>query len=274
MQSRTAVSDGDVYLFCGAVTAVFLSSTNLLPNDFSIVQWLALGLCAVLVGVNKTALPGVGIVVVPLIASFFSARASTGLLLPLLAMADLFAVGYYHRHANWRIILKLLPAALVGIGVGSVMVRLIDDQTLRPVIGIIVLAMLALNIAREKYLKEDFSHSMFFAVTMGFAAGVTTQLANAAGPIMTIYLLAMKLPKYEFIGTGAWYFLILNWLKMGIFATEGRITIQTMTADVAMLPLIAAGAAAGIFILKRVPQKWFNVIVQILAAAAAIRLLF
>ncbi len=253
---------------------MFTNLTNLLPQDFSNAQWLIMCVCAVLVGLNKTALPGVGIVVVPLIASFFSARASTGLLLPMLALADLFAVGYYHRHANWKIILKLLPAALVGIAAGSIIIRKIDDQALRPVIGIIVLVMLAMNVLREKYLKEDFSQSKMFAGFMGFSAGLTTQLANAAGPIMTIYLLAMKLAKYEFIGTGAWYFLILNWLKMGIFATEGRITMQTMAADVAMLPLIAVGAIAGIFILKKVPQKWFNIVVQFLAAAAALKLLF
>ncbi|OQA03084.1 MAG: Sulfite exporter TauE/SafE [Planctomycetes bacterium ADurb.Bin401] len=251
-----------------------LDFRNFLPQDFSNLQWLIMLLCAVLVGLNKTALPGVGIIVVPLIASFFPARLSTGLLLPMLALADLFAVGYYHRHANWKIILKLLPAAIVGIAAGSIVIRRIDDQSLRPVIGIIVLVMLALNCLREKYVKQDFSESKIFAGIMGFLAGLTTQLANAAGPVMTIYLLSMRLPKYEFIGTGAWYFLILNWLKMAIFASEGRITVQTISADIAMLPLIAAGAFAGIYILKKVPQKWFNWVVQILAAAAAVKLLF
>jgi uncharacterized membrane protein YfcA len=253
---------------------MFSEITNLFPHDFSNVQWLMLCVCAVLVGLNKTALPGVGIIVVPLMAMSFSARASTGLLLPILALADIFAVGYYHRHANWRIILKLLPAAVVGIAVGSYIIRRIDDETLRPVIGIIVLVMLALNYLREKHLNQDFSKSILFAVLMGFIAGITTQLANAAGPVMAIYLLAMNLPKFEFIGTGAWYFLILNWLKMGIFFTEGRITTQTMAADIAMLPFIAAGAIAGIYILKKVPQKWFNIIVVILAAAAALKLIF
>ncbi|OHB58185.1 MAG: hypothetical protein A2Y12_07510 [Planctomycetes bacterium GWF2_42_9] len=230
--------------------------------------------CAFLVGLNKTALPGVGIIVVPLMATFFLARASTGLLLPILALADLFAVAYYHRHANWRIIMKLLPAAILGIAAGSFIIRRIDDETLRPIIGIIVLVMLALNYLREKHLKQDFSDSRMFAISMGFIAGITTQLANAAGPVMAIYLLAMNLPKFEFIGTGAWYFLILNWLKMGIFATEGRITTQIIAADIAMLPFIAAGAIFGIYILKKVPQKWFNIIVLVLAAAAAIKLLF
>lgn len=247
---------------------------HFLPGDFSNTQWLIMCLCAILVGMNKTSLPGIGIIVVPLIASFFPARLSTGLLLPMLALADLFAVGYYHRHANWKIILKLLPAALVGIAVGSYIVRHTDDETLRPVIGIIVLVMLCLNYIREKYIDKDLSHSILFAFTMGFLAGLTTQIANAAGPIMAIYLLAMNLPKYEFIGTGAWYFLILNWIKMAIFATEGRITLHTLSADIAMLPLIAVGAISGIFILKKIPQKWFNFAIQILAAAAAIKLLF
>ncbi len=247
---------------------------NLLPQDFSQVQWLIMCFCALLVGLNKTALPGVGIVVVPLIAYFFPPRSSTGLLLPMLALADLFAVGYYHRHANWKIILKLLPPALAGIAAGSVIIRNIKDETLRPIIGIIVLVMVVVNYLREKHLQSDFSESKLFALTMGFIAGLTTQLANAAGPVMTIYLLAMKLPKYEFIGTGAWYFLILNWLKMVIFASEGRITTHSFFADLAMLPFIAVGAIAGIFILKKVSQKWFNIIVQLLAAAAAVKLLF
>ncbi|HAL45950.1 MAG TPA: hypothetical protein DCP47_08570 [Phycisphaerales bacterium] len=253
---------------------MFSEIINLFPQDFSKIQWLMLCVCAFLVGLNKTALPGVGIIVVPLMATFFLARASTGLLLPILALADLFAVAYYHRHANWRIIMKLLPAAILGIAAGSFIIRRIDDETLRPIIGIIVLVMLALNYLREKHLKQDFSDSRMFAISMGFIAGITTQLANAAGPVMAIYLLAMNLPKFEFIGTGAWYFLILNWLKMGIFATEGRITTQIIAADIAMLPFIAAGAIFGIYILKKVPQKWFNIIVLVLAAAAAIKLLF
>jgi uncharacterized membrane protein YfcA len=253
---------------------MFSNLMNFLPKDFSHLQWLIMLLCAFLVGLSKTGLPGVGILAVPLIASFFSPKVSTGLLLPMLALADLFAVGYYHRHANWKIILKLLPAAVVGIAAGSYVIRKISDDSLKPVIGIIVLIMLALNYLREKYINKDFSENKTFAGSMGFTAGLTTQLANAAGPVTTIYLLAMKLPKFEFIGTGAWYFLILNWLKMAIFTTEKRITLQTMAADISMLPLIAVGAIAGIFILKKVPQKWFNIIVQILAAAAALKLLF
>ena len=90
---------------------------------------------------------------------------------------------------------------------------------------------------------------------------------------MIVYLLATRLPKYEFIGTIAWFFLIINWLKIPIFASEGRITLETISADIVMLPLIAVGAFAGVLILRKIPAKWFELIVQILAAAAAIKLL-
>lgn len=254
---------------------MFAQLTNFLPSDFTVSQWLVLCVCAFMTGVSKTGVPGISILMVPLIASFFPAKISTGLLLPILAMADLFAVGYYHRHANWSIILKLLPATLIGIAAGSFVIRQIDDDKLRPAIGAIVLAMLILNYFwdRRKNQTDDIPHHWLFAAAMGFLAGITTQMANAAGPVMAIYLLAMNLPKYEFIGTSAWYFLILNWLKLPIFISEGRIDLQSFCADITMLPLIAAGAFAGILILKKIPQTWFKIVVQLLAAAAAIKLL-
>jgi len=254
---------------------MFSNFINLLPQDYSSTQWLVLCICAVCVGISKTGLPGMGIVVVPLMASFFPAASSTGLLLVLLATGDLFAVGFYHRHANWKHIIKLLPAAFAGMAAGSFIIRRITDSQLAPVIGVIVLVMLILNYLHQRKPQDDSSlpHHWLFAVTMGFFAGLTTQLANAAGPVMIIYLLAMKLPKYEFIGTSAWFFLILNWLKVPIFISEGRITAAAFAADACMLLLIVVGAVAGLLILKKLPQKWFNIIVQILAAAAAIKLL-
>jgi uncharacterized protein len=254
---------------------MFSDLINLLPQDYSLTQWFVLCICAVCVGINKTALPGMGIVVVPLMASFFPAGSSTGLLLVLLATGDLFAVGYYHRHARWNHILRLLPAALVGMAAGSFIIRRITDSQLAPVIGVIVLVMLILNYLRDRKQQDDSDvpRHWLFAAAMGFFAGLTTQLANAAGPVMIIYLLAMKLPKFEFIGTSAWFFLILNWLKVPVFISEGRITSAAFAADIFMLPLIVVGAIAGLLILKNLPQKWFNIIMQILAAAAAIKLL-
>jgi len=243
--------------------------------DFDSSQWLVLCICAVMVGIAKTGVPGIGILAVPLLALLFPAKASTGLLLPMLAFADLFAVAYYRRHAQWPLIIRLLPPALVGIAAGSLLIRYIDNEQLKPLIGFIVLSMLVINYWRTTRTKGSphVPTHWSFAVTLGFFAGLTTQLANAAGPIMVIYLLAMRLDKHSFIGTGAWYFLILNWLKIPLFVWDGRITLQSVKTDILMCPFIIVGVILGILILKKIPQKWFNFIVQLLALAAAIKLI-
>jgi uncharacterized membrane protein YfcA len=243
-------------------------------GNYGFYEILVIVICAFLVGVSKTGVPGCGILNVPLMALVFSAKMSTGLLLPLLAIADVFAVVYYHRHAQWKHVWRLLPWALAGIGAGSLIMRYISDAQLKPIIGFIVLAMLVMNYWRlhrgggELKVPDHWT----FAATLGFAAGLTTCMANAAGPIMVIYLLAMRLPKNEYIGTGAWYFLILNWLKIPLFVWDGRITMASVKVDIIMIPVIAIGAFLGIIILKKLPQKQFNLIIQILALAAAIKL--
>ena len=237
-------------------------------------QWAALCFVAALMGMNKTGIPGLGMFCVPLLASVFPARTSTGLMLLLLCFADIFAVAYYRRHAKWGHVLKLLPWALAGMGVGSVVVRFVNDDLMRPIIGFLVLALLIVTFwwnRRNDDTKAVPAHWSFAAV-MGFLAGLTTQLANAAGPIMIIYLLSMRLPKREFIGTGAWYFLILNYLKVPLFIMEGRVTLESLRTDLLAFPFVLIGVVAGIIVVKYISQKWFNIVVQVLAALAAIRL--
>jgi uncharacterized protein len=245
--------------------------------DLNSTGWLLVGVCAVLVGVSKTGIPGLGILIVPLMAMAFPAhvRQSTGILLGMLILGDLFAAGYYRRHAEWKHVLRLLGPALIGIIAGWQAMRLVTDAQLRPIIGIIVLGMLAANYWRTRGQGEEppIPRHWGFAVLMGFVAGVTTMMANAAGPVMIIYLLAMRLPKFAFIGTSAWFFFTVNWLKVPFSASLDLITAASLRLNLMLLPLIALGAVAGILFLRRIPQRIFNSLVQILAAAAAVKLL-
>jgi uncharacterized membrane protein YfcA len=238
--------------------------------------WVVVGLCAFLAGVSKTGLPGLGILHVPLMAMVLPKRESTGILLGMLILGDLFAATYYRRRAEWSYVIRPLPAAFAGIMAGWQAMRFVTNEQLGPIIGVIVLVMLALNYWRTRAGGEEapIPTQWWFAATLGFIAGFTTMMANAAGPIMVIYLLAMRLPKLEFIGTSAWFFFVVNWLKVPFSVHLGLITWPSIQLDLLMLPLIAAGAVAGIAVLKYIPQKAFNIIIQILAAAAAIRLLF
>jgi len=238
-------------------------------------QWLVVALSAVMIGLSKTGLPGIGILAIPLMAWVLPARASTGVVLPMLIFADFFAVGYYRRFAVWSKLVRLLPWAAVGVFLGYLALGRVNDQQLKPIIGGIVLVMLALNF-RSNYGKEDrpVPDWWWFAALFGLLAGVTTMMANAAGPVMAIYLLAMRLPKNEFIGTGAWYFLLVNCFKVPFSAHLGLINSQSFHFNLVLFPLVALGALGGIKLLKRIPEKTFNYAVQGLAALAAVGLLF
>ena len=229
-----------------------------------------------MVGISKTGIPGIGILIVPLMALVLPTRKSTGLLLGILILADLFAIVYHRRNAKWRHVLRLLPAALAGIVAGYFGLGWVDDRQLKPIIGGIVLVMLGVSYWRTRAKGDEapIPTQWWFAVGLGFMAGVTTMMANAAGPVMIIYLLAMRLPKIEFVGTSAWFFFVVNWLKVPFSASLNLMTVDSVKINLMMLPCIALGAVAGIFFLKRIPQKAFNIVVQILAAAAAIKLLF
>lgn len=244
--------------------------------DLTLQGWIVVALCALMGGVAKTGIPGLGILAVPIMALVLPARESTGILLGILILADLFAVVYYRRNARWPYVLRLLPAALAGITVGYFGMQVVNNQQLKPIIGGIVLIMLCVNYWRIRTRGKDapIPTQWWFAVGLGFMAGVTTMMANAAGPIMIIYLLAMQLHKEEFIGTGAWFFFVVNWLKVPFSTNLELMTVESVKLNLTVLPFIAAGAIIGIFFLKRIPQKAFTVIVQILATAAAIKLLF
>ncbi len=234
-----------------------------------------IGLCALLTGLAKTALPGMGVLVVPLMAMAVPARESTGLLLPMLLVGDVFAVTYYHRHAVWSHLWRLLPWAVAGIVIGWFALGKVNDEQLRVFVGAVVLALLALNPLRARVTAlEKLPHAPWYGALLGLLAGITTMMANAAGPIMAIYLLAMRLPKHEFIGTGAWFFLLVNAIKVPFSIHLHLIRLGSLATDALFAPLILLGCWLGIKLLKHIPEKLFSRLVQILAAVAAIKLLF
>ncbi|MBN1972729.1 MAG: sulfite exporter TauE/SafE family protein [Sedimentisphaerales bacterium] len=240
-------------------------------------DWVTIALCAAMMGVSKTGIPGLGILAVPLMAVVFEdTKESTGLLLSILILGDIFAIIYHRQNARWHHIYRLLPAAVCGIIAGYFGLKIVNDEQLKPIIGVIVLLMLGLNYWRMYRTDENSTipTPSWLAFWLGFLAGVTTMMANAAGPIMIIYLVAMRLPKMEFVGTAAWFFFIINWIKVPFSVNLGLITFESVKIDFMMLPFIFLGAILGYFFLKRIPQKAFTTATQLLAAAAAVKLLF
>lgn len=245
-------------------------------HGFSTLQLVILMIAAVLIGINKTGLPGLGLLPVVMLANTFPVGLSTGLQLGMLALADLPAAWSYRKTVNWKQLIRLIPMALVGIFCGFLVLRMVPKDSVKPLIASVILILCIFGLTKNYIFrdKEKIPTAWWFAAIFGLMAGFTTQVANAAGPVMAIYLIAMRFEKKEYMGTAAWYFLILNWTKVPIFAFEGRITMASVRADLAMIPLVLLGAAIGIWLLRKMPQKVFEKAVLILSALAAIKLFF
>ncbi len=233
--------------------------------------FILLMLSALMTGMTKTGINGLGLVSVPLMAIAFGARESTGVLLPMLIAADIYAVIYYHRSANWPLILKILPAAILGIGGGIITGKLISAEQFRILLSILVLCMVIIMVVRDLAKKSGkVPDKWWFAGILGVIGGFATMMGNAAGPVFAVYLLSLRQPKYVFIGTGAWLFLIVNLIKVPfhVFVWD-TITLDTLTYDLFAIPVIILGGLLGIKLVKLFPEKvyrWFVIITTCLSA--------
>jgi len=237
-------------------------------------EWLLAVAAAVGIGIAKSGFAGISLVYIVVFAFIFGARESTGIVLLLLVVGDIGAVAAFRQHARWDYIRRMLPPACVGVVLGSVLLGRLTEEAFRPTIGGIILVLSALQLIRmlvPTWL-GDVPHGRPFAWAMGLAAGITSMLANAAGPIIALYALAIGLPKLAFVGTSAWFFLLINAFKIPFSYSLGLVHGQTLVLDVLLAPAIAAGIVVGRALTYRISQPLFNGLLLAFAAIAALRL--
>jgi uncharacterized membrane protein YfcA len=176
----------------------------------------------------------------------------------------------------WKYLISLVPWVLIGIIIGYFVLNQINSDQLKPLIGVIVLALIILHISRER-LGERFTKalpkSIWFTLSMGILAGFTTMIGNAAGGVMAVYLLMKGLPKNEFVGTGAWFFMFVNLIKIPFYISLGLITVDSITFNAWLIPTIIIGAVIGIKVVPLIPQKAFQTLILGFALIGALRLI-
>lgn len=245
--------------------------------DLSAIAWTLLAVAAVIIGLSKTAVPGSGTIAVAVFAAVLPARQSTGTILLLLILADLFAIVIYRRDVNWRALLRLAPAVLVGVLLGVVFLALADDVWVKRTIGVILLAVIAVTLLRRWLVRSatapDRPHRLA-AATYGTLGGFTTMVANAAGPVMSMYFLAARFSVKEFLGTAAWFFFLVNVSKVPFSAGLGLITAPGLLIDLVLAPLVVAGALFGRWWANRLDQKLFERIVIVVTVVGAVYLIW
>lgn len=246
--------------------------------DLTWIQIAFIAVCAMFIGIAKTGLPTLNILVVATMATIFPVRDSIGVVLPMLLIADIIAVAYYRRTVNWKVLFSMLPWVMGGLIGGFILLFLIhSSRPIEVILGMIILIMIGLQFSRERWGRkwlDQVPQSKAFIIIMGSLAGFTTMVGNAAGPIMAIFLLTLALPKKEFVGTGAWFYFTVNVIKFPLYSYLGLITGKTVTFDLLFIPFILLGAFVGVKFLPSVPQRYFNHAIMLLAALGGIKLVF
>ncbi len=226
----------------------------------SLSDWGILFFTALLIGMSKSGIQGITLLAIPLMAMTFGAKPSTGIILPILCFADLMAVLYYRRIAEWKYVLKLLPTAIAGFVVAIIVDRFIPASQFKHLMGGCLLLVLIVMLWSEWKGKENkFSHCWWYGPLFGLLGGFTTMIGNAAGPVLAIYLLSVKMPKYNFVGTNAWFFLVVNYLKIPLqIFVWNNISTSTLLLDACTIPFVLVGALLGIKLVKKLPEKGFR----------------
>ena len=238
-------------------------------------QWALAVVGALAIGLAKTGISGLGMLAVVIFANLLPARQASGFVLPMLVFADVVAVILYRQHARWSYLWKLFPWTAIGVVAGYFALGRIDDRQAQVLIGVIILGLLVLHLVRRSRASADvLPPAWWYAPVVGVLAGFTTLVANAAGPLMVIYLLSMRLPKMEYMGTAAYYFLLMNLFKVPFMMNLGLVNSRSFSGNLVLLPAVMIGALAGRVILKRIDQKLFENLALGLAGIAGLRLLF
>lgn len=241
---------------------MFEEALALLPNTSS---WVLYCSCALLIGMSKTGIQNIGSLAVPLFAILFGAKYSTGIVLILLALADLMGVIYYRKQLVWSEVLKLLPMALVGLAAALIIGKYIDDTTFKIIMGACIILGIGIMFWMEKLGKTKqltITNGKWYSPLFGFIMGFSTMIGNAAGPALSVYLLTKNLNKYAFVATGAWFIMILNYIKipLQIFVWQ-NVSWAGVLLNFMALPFIILGGVLGIKLVKILPEKEFRIII-------------
>lgn len=237
----------------------------------SITNWVLILLSAFIIGLSKAGLKGIDMLNVTIMVIVFGGKASTGIVLPLLCAADIMAVSYYHRHAQWPHFWKLMPWMIIGILIGVFVGKDLDEAYFRKIMAVIIILTVIIMLALEFRKNVTVPANKLFVANMGLVSGFTTMIGNLAGAFSNIYFLAMRMPKNNFIGTAAWVFLVINLFKLPFQVIYWKnITGPTLYTDLLLLPALIAGFWAGIKLVSTIRDDNYRKVVIVLTMVGAL----
>ncbi|WP_136482129.1 sulfite exporter TauE/SafE family protein [Cognatitamlana onchidii] len=242
--------------------------------NLSVSEWIAVSFAVLLLGLSKAGLKGIGIIIVIIMAFVFGEKASTGIVLTQLICADVLAVTYYNRHAQWKYIKILLPWMVVGVLVGVWVGNDISEALFKRLMAVVILVSVVIMFYSERRQSKTIPSGKLFSTSTGFLTGFSTMIGNLAGPISNIYFLAMRFPKNEFIGTAAWLFFIINLFKLPfhIFVWN-TVTKESLVLNVVLIPIVVLGFYLGVYVLKFMSNVNYRRFILVITALGGLMML-
>lgn len=230
---------------------------------------------ALLLGIAKSGIKGLAILIVTGLALVYGAKESTGILMPLLICGDILAVIYYKRHVKWIYLIKLLPWMVAGVLVGVVLGKDLPEDLFKSGMAVIILISVAMMYYWERKKDRKVPNHLSFAALMGMMAGFTTMVGNLAGVFSNIYFLATKLPKNEFIGTAAWLFFIINLFKIPFHIWSwGTINPASFQISLSLIPAVILGFLFGVSIVKKIKNDRYRQLILLLTGLGGLTIFF
>lgn len=246
-----------------------------LINLYAPADWVLIISAAFIIGLSKAGLKGIDMMNVTIMAIVFGGKASTGIVLPLLCIADIMAVKYYHRHAQWPHFWKLIPWMMIGILAGVYVGKDLNEVVFRKLMAVIIVLTVIIMVVLEVRKTVLVPSNKLFVANMGLIAGFTTMLGNLAGAFSNIYFLAMRMPKNDFIGTAAWVFLVINLFKLPFQVFYWKnITAVSLQTDLMLLPALILGFWAGLKIVSKIKDDGYRKVVIVLTLLGALVIFF
>ena len=236
--------------------------------------FLLAALGSFLLGIAKSGVKGIAVFIVVLFVYAYDAKASTGILMPLLICGDIFAILYYKKYAHWQYVFQLIPWMALGVVLGTFGGNFLDESTFKVAMaGLILLTTCFLFYSEKKPPKNIPSH-WGFAGTLGVLGGFTTMIGNLAGAVTNIYFLAMRVPKNVFIGTSAYVFFIINLFKLPFHIWVWKtIDSGSLMTSISFLPFLIAGLCVGVRLVDKINDKSYRKLILGLTTIGALVLL-
>jgi uncharacterized membrane protein YfcA len=241
---------------------------------FSPTEWVCILLASFIIGLTKGGIKGVDMLSVTIMAIVFGSKSSTGIVLPLLCFADIAAVSYYNRHAQWKYFWKITPWMALGVLLGVYFGKEMNELVFKKMMAMIIFVTICIVLYMEYRKSKKIPENTFFAASTGLAAGFTTMIGNLAGAFSNLYFLAMRLSKNDFIGTAAWIFLFMNLFKLPFQVFYWKnITATSFKLDLILLPALAVGFITGAKLVQKIKDEQYRKIVIVLTLIGSVIML-